>query len=52
MQFLLQHDRIAETLQLAVIIAYTASGTTGVRTSRERPNQPIIALSPIMETAR
>ncbi|WP_336287473.1 MULTISPECIES: pyruvate kinase [unclassified Bartonella] len=44
--------QIAETLQLAVIIAYTASGTTGVRTSRERPNQPIIALSPIVETAR
>ncbi|WP_336276643.1 pyruvate kinase [Bartonella sp. CB178] len=44
--------QIAETLQLAVIVAYTASGRTGVRASRERPNRPIIALSPIVETAR
>ncbi|UNE54033.1 pyruvate kinase [Bartonella machadoae] len=44
--------QIAETLQLAAIVAYTASGTTGVRASRERPNRPIIALSPIVATAR
>lgn len=44
--------QIAETLQLAVIVAYTASGTTGVRISRERPSRPIIALSPIVATAR
>ncbi|WP_332065772.1 pyruvate kinase [Bartonella sp. CB189] len=44
--------QIAATLKLAVIIAYTASGTTGIRASRERPNRPIIALSPIVETAR
>ncbi|MDM9986298.1 pyruvate kinase [Bartonella henselae] len=44
--------QIAETLQLTAIVAYTASGTTGVRTSRERPNRPIIALSPIVKTAR
>ncbi|WP_330168266.1 hypothetical protein [Bartonella grahamii] len=28
--------------------AFMASGTTGVRASRERPNRPIIALSPIV----
>ncbi|ENN90034.1 pyruvate kinase [Bartonella bovis] len=44
--------QIAETLQLEAIVAYTASGATGVRTSRERPNRPIIALSPIVQTAR
>ncbi|GAA5107548.1 pyruvate kinase [Bartonella jaculi] len=44
--------QIAETLQLKAIVAYTASGTTGVRASRERPNTPIIALSPIVQTAR
>ncbi|WP_019222846.1 pyruvate kinase [Bartonella rattaustraliani] len=44
--------QIAETLQLAVIVAYTVSGTTGIRASRERPNRPIIALSPIVKTAR
>ncbi|MCZ2328812.1 pyruvate kinase [Bartonella sp. F02] len=44
--------QIAETLQLAAIVAYTSSGTTGIRMSRERPNRPIVALSPIVETAR
>ncbi|ENN90299.1 pyruvate kinase [Bartonella bovis] len=44
--------QIAETLQLEAIVAYTASGATGVRTSRERPDRPIIALSPIVQTAR
>lgn len=43
---------IAETLNLSVIVAYTNSGTTGIRASRERPNKPIIALSPVVETAR
>jgi pyruvate kinase len=43
---------IAETLKLAAIVTYTASGTTGLRAARERPQVPIIALSPILETAR
>jgi len=44
--------QIAETLRLAAIITYTASGTTGLRAARERPQVPIIALSPILATAR
>ncbi|WP_420961375.1 pyruvate kinase [Brucella sp. IR073] len=44
--------QIAETLKLSAIITYTASGTTGLRAARERPQTPIIALSPIVETAR
>lgn len=44
--------QIAETLNLPAIVAYTASGATGIRASRERPNTSIIALSPITETAR
>jgi pyruvate kinase len=44
--------QIAETLKLAAIVCYTASGTTGLRASRERPQVPIIALSPIVQTAR
>ena len=44
--------QIAETLQLSAVVCYTASGTTGQRASRERPNVPIIALSPVVETAR
>lgn len=43
---------IAETLKLRAIITYTASGTTGLRAARERPQTPIIALSPIVNTAR
>lgn len=43
---------IAETLKLAAIITYTASGATGLRAARERPQVPIIALSPILNTAR
>ena len=44
--------QIAETLKLTAIVTYTASGTTGLRAARERPQVPIIALSPILETAR
>ncbi len=43
---------IAETLKLAAIVTYTASGNTGLRAARERPQVPIIALSPILDTAR
>ncbi|WP_316860138.1 pyruvate kinase [uncultured Cohaesibacter sp.] len=44
--------QIAETLNLANIVCYTSSGTTGLRASRERPQTPIIAISPIVGTAR
>lgn len=44
--------QIAETLRLSAIITYTSSGTTGLRAARERPAVPIIALSPVVETAR
>ena len=43
---------IAETLQLAVIVCYTATGSTGLRVSRERPRQPVIALTPVVATGR
>ncbi len=43
---------IADTLKLAAIICYTASGTTGLRAARERPNQRIIALTPVAATGR
>ncbi len=43
---------IAGTLNLCAIITYTASGSTGLRAARERPQTPIIALSPIVNTAR
>lgn len=44
--------QIAETLNLSTIVTYTSSGTTGLRASRERPQVPIIALSPVVQTAR
>ena len=43
---------VAETLNLAAIICYTASGATSLRAARERPHQPILALTPIPATAR
>ncbi len=44
--------QIAETLHLAAICCYTSSGATAMRAARERPQTPIIALSPILATAR
>jgi pyruvate kinase len=44
--------QIAETLNLAAICSFTASGTTAMRAARERPMTPIVALSPVIATAR
>lgn len=44
--------QIGETLKLSAIVTYTASGATGLRAARERPQVPIIALSPVLATAR
>jgi pyruvate kinase len=44
--------QVAETLKLQAIVCYTASGSTGLRVSRERPDVPIIALTPIEATGR
>ncbi len=43
---------IAETLKLAAIVCYTSSGSTGLRAARERPEAPIIALTPNPSTGR
>ena len=43
---------IAETLNAAAIVCYTGSGSTGLRASRERPEVPIIALTPSIRTGR
>jgi pyruvate kinase len=44
--------QVAETLKLQAIVCYTASGSTGLRMARERPDVPIIALTPIPATSR
>jgi pyruvate kinase len=43
---------VAGTLNLAAIVCYTASGATSLRAARERPQQPILALTPIPSTGR
>lgn len=43
---------IAETLKVPTIVCYTGSGSTGARLARERPSMPILALTPIVATAR
>lgn len=44
--------QIAETLKLSAMVSFTSSGATGLRAARERPQLPIIALSPVVQTAR
>ena len=43
---------VAENVDAKAIVAFTSSGTTAVRAARERPNVPIIALTPELEVAR
>jgi pyruvate kinase len=43
---------IADTLDLAAVICWTSSGSTGLRVARERPRPPIVALTPKVATAR
>jgi len=45
-------DTIADTLKLAGIICYTATGSTALRVARERPGLPVIGLTPVLATAR
>jgi pyruvate kinase len=44
--------QVAATLNLAAIVCYTSSGATGMRAARERPQPPVIALTPRAETGR
>jgi pyruvate kinase len=43
---------VADTLNLAAIICYTATGSTALRVARERPGLPVIGLSPVVTTGR
>ncbi len=43
---------IARSLNLALIICYTATGATALRAVRHRPATPVLALTPVPETAR
>jgi pyruvate kinase len=44
--------QIAETLHLPAILCLTSSGATALRVARERPEPPVVALSPNIATAR
>ncbi|GAC1336104.1 MAG: pyruvate kinase [Beijerinckiaceae bacterium] len=43
---------VAETLELKAVCAWTASGSTAFRIARERPEPPVLALTPNRATAR
>lgn len=43
---------ISGTVKVAAILCYTATGSTALRVARERPNLPVIGLTPIVRTAQ
>jgi pyruvate kinase len=43
---------IADTVKLGAIVCYTATGSTVLRVTRERPGIPVIGLTPVESTAR
>jgi pyruvate kinase len=43
---------VGQTVNLAAIVCYTATGSTALRVARERPGLPVIGLTPVPETAR
>ena len=44
--------QVAKTLDAAVIVTFTATGSTTLRAARERPEVPILGLTPNVKTAR
>jgi pyruvate kinase len=45
------HD-VAHTIRACAIVCWTKTGSTALRAARERPEVPIIALTPLLETSR
>ncbi len=43
---------VAQTINAAACVTYTASGHTSLRAARERPMAPILSITPNMNTAR
>ncbi len=44
--------QVAHTLSASAVVTYTTSGSTSLRIARERPEVPILSLTPNLETAR
>ena len=45
-------SQVVHTIGARVIVAFTASGSTALRVARERPDSPVIGLTPLLDTAR
>ncbi|MSP00291.1 MAG: pyruvate kinase [Acetobacteraceae bacterium] len=45
-------SQVVHTIGGRAIVAFTASGSTALRVARERPDAPIIGLTPLLDTAR
>jgi pyruvate kinase len=43
---------VTRTIHARAIVCWTKSGSTGLRAARERSEAPIVALTPMIETAR
>jgi pyruvate kinase len=43
---------VTRTIHARAIVCWTKSGSTGLRAARERPEAPIVALTPSLDTAR
>lgn len=44
--------QVAHTIQASAIVTFTSTGTTTLRAARERPESPILALTPELKIAR
>ena len=44
--------RVAEVVPVAATVTYTTSGSTSLRAARERPDSPILSITPSLATAR
>jgi len=44
--------QVTHTIHARCVVCWTKSGSTGLRAARERPEAPIVVLTPLVETAR
>jgi pyruvate kinase len=44
--------QVSDTIKAAAILTYTSSGSTALRAARERPQVPLLVLTPNLNTAR
>jgi pyruvate kinase len=49
---ILAAKQIARTVKAKCIVTFTVGGSTAQRASKKRPDVPILAISPLKETAR